>query len=109
METNGRLLNAVGLAMKAGRLQSGDFAVERLVRGGGAKLVLIDPGSSENTRDKYARMCNAAQTDCLPVPDLGAAIGKPGRMVAAVTDTNFSDMIRRASAMAGDAGKATRG
>ena len=109
METNGRLHNAVGLAMKAGKLQSGDFAAERLVRSGGAKLVLMDPESSANTRDKYARMCNAAQTDCLMVPDLGEAIGRPGRMVAAVTDTNFSNMIRKASAMADEAGKATRG
>ena len=109
VEADSRLFNAVGLAMKAGKLQSGDFIAERLVRSGAARLVLIDPAASENTRDKYARMCDAAHKDCLPVPSWGAAIGKPGRMVAVATDINFSDMMRKASAMDGEAGKATRG
>ena len=82
--------------MKAGRLQSGDFAVEKLVRAGKALLVLIDEGASDNTRDKYLHLCQSAQIGLTEVSELGVCIGKPGRMLAAVTDQNFKDMILRA-------------
>ena len=93
---NDRLRNAIGLAMKAGRISSGDFAVEKLTRAGKALLVLIDEEASENTRDKYAHLCRNAHIDLTSVRALGACIGRPGRMLAAVTDKNFTDMIRQA-------------
>lgn len=95
MRENDGLRNAIGLAMKAGRLQSGDFAVEKLVRAGKARLVLMDGGASDNTRDKYAHLCESARIALLDVPELGACIGKPGRMLAAVTEKDFTDMILR--------------
>ena len=98
MPENSKLHNAVGLAMKAGRLSSGDFSVEKLVRAGKALLVLIDETASDNTLDKYTHLCGSAQIGLMKVPDLGACIGKPGRMLAAVTEKNFTDMILRAVA-----------
>lgn len=97
MPENSRLCNAVGFAMKAGRLQSGDFSVEKLVRAGRALLVLIDERASDNTRDKYTHLCASAHIVLTSVPNLGACIGKPGRMLAAVTDRNFANMIRNAA------------
>jgi len=93
-----RLTNAVGLAMKAGRLVSGDFAVEKLLRAGKAKLALVDAAASENTLDKYRALCAAKGTEIVRVTDLGGWIGKPGRKLAAVTDHNFAEMIKRAAA-----------
>lgn len=99
MQANSGLTNAIGLAMKAGRIQSGDFAVEKLVRAGKALLLLMDDTASDNTREKYDRLCRTAQIDCMHVPALGACIGRPGRILAAVTDKNFTDMILRAASV----------
>jgi ribosomal protein L7Ae-like RNA K-turn-binding protein len=96
MERNERLHNAMGLAMKAGRVRSGDFVTEKLVRAGGAKLVLLDADVSDNTRTKYVKLCELNQIPLTIVPELGMSVGRPGRMVAAVTDENFKNMIIRA-------------
>ncbi len=100
MNRTQKLCSAVGFAMKAGKLKTGDFAVEKLVRAGKAQLVLIDRDASENTRRKYTRLCESTRTQCCFIPQLGSSIGKPGRMLAAVIDKNFSDMIRGAYACA---------
>lgn len=109
MPENSRLRSAVGFAMKAGRLQSGDFSVERLVRAKKALLVLIDEGASANTREKYERLCSGAHIIMTSVPELGTCIGKPGRMLAAVTDQNFAYMIQNAATADGENHTRNRG
>lgn len=37
--------------MKAGKIASGDFSVEKAVRSGTAKLVMLDESASENTKN----------------------------------------------------------
>lgn len=88
-----KLTNAIGLAMKAGKLVSGDFVAEKTIRADKAKLILLDADVSDNTSDKYEHL--AARTGCIMIriEELGYAIGKPGRMVAAVTDDNFKNLI----------------
>lgn len=49
--TNAKLNNSIGLAMKAGKIASGDFSVEKAVRSGTAKLVMLDESASENTKN----------------------------------------------------------
>jgi len=98
MPKQSKLTSAIGFAMKAGRLKSGDFAVEKLVRAGKARLVLIDEAASENTKERYRTLCTAHRTEQMEVFELGSWIGKPGRMLAAVTDEGFANRIKRASA-----------
>ena len=43
-------LSLLGLAMKAGKVVSGEFATEKAVKGKTAFLVLIAEDASENTR-----------------------------------------------------------
>ena len=93
---NSKLSSAIGFAMKAGRLKSGDFVTEKLLRAKGAKIALIDTKASDNTRGKYRDLCAHNGTELIEVEELGRWIGKPGRMVAAVTDEAFAQMIRRA-------------
>lgn len=93
-----RLTDAIGLCMKAGRCRSGDFVAERLARAGAASLVLLDAHVSAATRERYERLCERGGIPVLVVPALGTAIGKPERMVAAVTDQGFANMIQRAAA-----------
>jgi len=98
MRKPSKLTSAIGFAAKAGRLKSGDFIVEKLVRANKARLVLIDGAASDNTKGKYRALCDTHRTDIVEVFELGSWIGKPGRMLAAVTDTGFATMIKRASA-----------
>ena len=98
--TNRRVHDAVGLCMMAGRCRSGSFVAEKLVRAGDAKLVLLDVSASAATRGRYEGLCAGRGIPLLPVEGLGEAVGRPGRIVAAVTDQGFADMIRRAAGQA---------
>ncbi|HOG01736.1 MAG TPA: ribosomal L7Ae/L30e/S12e/Gadd45 family protein [Clostridia bacterium] len=88
-----KLRGALGLAMKAGKCAAGDFACEKLIKGSGARLALLDANASDNTKQRYRGMCARAGIPLLEVEDLGGAIGKPGRMIAAVTDEGFAKLI----------------
>ena len=95
---NSKLSSAIGFAMKAGRLKSGDFVTEKLLRAKSAKIALIDTTASDNTKEKYRNICTNTDIELVEVEELGRWIGKPGRMVAAVTDDAFTQMIKRALA-----------
>lgn len=91
-----RQYNAMGFCQKAGRCQSGDFAAEKAVRAGKARLVLLEQSASQNTRDKYEALCRGRGVPLLLVEEVGSAIGKPGRLVMAVTYGQFARMIQEA-------------
>lgn len=96
MTLDAKFRGAMGLAMKAGKCQAGDFVCEKLVRSGRAKLVLLDGTASETTKERYRGMCSRAGIEALETDDMGVTIGKPGRMIAAVTDGSFAKMIKEA-------------
>ena len=98
MRADSRLHNAIGLAMKAGKCVSGDFVVERTLRDNKARLVLLDETVSNSTRERYERLCQRDGTPLVMLRGLGQAIGKPSRMIAAVTDENMTKLILGASA-----------
>lgn len=88
-----RLYNAIGLCMKAGKCQSGAFAVEKAIRSGKAKLVLLETSASEATKEQYRTMCEARNVPFYVVGTVGRAIGKESRIVMCVTDGAFVKMI----------------
>ena len=88
-----RLFNAMGFCQKAGRCQSGDFAAEKALRGGRARVLLLEKGAAPNTVSKYTALCAGRGVPLLLVEEVGRAIGKPGRIVMAVTDEHFAKMI----------------
>lgn len=53
----------IGLAMKAGRIASGEFAVEKAVKEGKAYMVILSADASDNTK-RNLRIC-AAIIRCL--------------------------------------------
>ncbi len=93
MSAQDKLRNAVGLSMRAGKCASGAFCVEKLIRAGKAQLVLLDAAAAENAKKRYADACRAHGVPMILVPDAGGMIGKNGRMVLAITDKNFANMI----------------
>ena len=91
-----RLYNAIGLCQRAGKAKSGAFAAESAIKTGKAKLVLLEETASDATKEHYARMCEARGIPLRLVETVGRAIGKDARIVMAVTDPAFVQMIEGA-------------
>lgn len=91
-----RLYNAIGLCMKAGKAQSGAFAVEQAIKHNKAKLVLLEASASDATKQQYERLCASHGVPFRLVETVGRAIGKDARIVMAVTDPAFVKMIEGA-------------
>ena len=93
-----KILSLIGLAMKAGKVVSGEFSTEKAVKSGQACLVIISEEASDNTRKKFQNMCTYYE---VPIYfygtkiDLGIAIGKKFRASLAVTDQGLSTAIEK--------------
>ena len=85
----------LGLCMRARRLVSGEEMCVQSMRRGNACLVLLDAGVSANAKKTLQDACGTHRVPLrrLPVGQLGQAIGKPGRMAAAVTDRGFAERL----------------
>lgn len=94
---NRQALNMLGLCMRAGKIVSGEQSCLTAIRRGTACLVLVDESASANTQKMFADSCAYYEVALLAAPQdaLGAAIGKPGRKVAAVTDAGFAGRIQQ--------------
>ncbi|OWR27887.1 50S ribosomal protein L7ae [Saccharibacillus sp. O23] len=91
-------LSGLGLAMRAGKMVTGDELVLKAVRSREAKLVVLAGDASSNTQKKFRDKCASYGIPLLIGFDrerLGASIGKPERLVLALTEQGFADMIRR--------------
>ena len=89
-------ISLVGLAAKAGKVVSGEFATEKAVKSQKAPLVLIAEDASENTKKKFRDMCTYYQVPLYIIgskEELGRAIGKEYRASLALTDENFSRAV----------------
>ena len=85
----------LGLAMRAGQLSFGEDGVRKAIASGAAALVLLDAGASDNTRK---RMCDSCAYYGVPLMEtaagrLGEAVGRPGRMSAAVARGPLCDKL----------------
>lgn len=91
-----RVLSMIGMATKAGKIASGEFATEKEVKCAGAWLVLIAEDASENTKKKFQNMCDFYEVPLRFYGDretLGHAIGKEFRASLAVLDEGFARSI----------------
>lgn len=93
-----KLFNSLGLCRRAGRCRSGEFAAERAVKAGKAKLVLLEETAAENTKERFSSLCAGRKTPLKLVPEVGRAIGREGHVVMAVTDIQFANLILDAMA-----------
>ena len=92
---NNKLFSMLGLAMRAGKIASGAFQTQKALADGKAKLLVIDSAMSEAEQAEYRRLCSSKALEVRPLSHgmLESAIGKPGRMAAAITDDNFARQI----------------
>ena len=89
---NDRALGMLGLCARAGKLITGEKACVQAVRGGGAFAAVLDGAASENAVKALENACQSHGVPLIRTQPfaLGEAIGKPGRMAAAVTDAGFA-------------------
>lgn len=86
-------LGLLGLAKKAGKVESGDEATRAAVTSGAARIVLIASDASERTRETFRFIAESASVPSVCVgetrADLGNALGKRPCAVVAVCDMGF--------------------
>lgn len=90
------VLAMLSLAHKAGKLKSGEFAVEKAVKSRQAKLVVVAEDASDGTKKSYRDLCEYYHTNFAEYGGkaaLGQAIGKEFRAALAVCDENFAKEI----------------
>ena len=90
-----RMLNMLGLCMRAGKIISGEKACVQAVRMGSACVVIMDRAAAKNAVKAVTDSCTFYEVPLIYAPEdeLGYAIGKPGRMVAAITDPSMAGRI----------------
>lgn len=96
MTVSNKVLSMVGLATKAGKTVSGEFATEKSVKSGKSYLVLVASDASENTRKKFQDMCTFYDVPVFFLADkiqLGKFCGKEFRASISIQDYNFADTI----------------
>ncbi|TCS92546.1 YlxQ family RNA-binding protein [Hazenella coriacea] len=93
-----KLFSLLGLAMRAGKIVSGEELVLKEVRSGKAQLVLLAIDAAKNTEKKVSDKCSTYQIPILRYGtrhELGNAIGKAERVVIAITDSGFSRSMQK--------------
>lgn len=88
-----RVLNQISIAMKAGKLVSGEFACEEAIKDGSGYLCIIASDASDNTKKSFSNSCdfyNVKLVEYGTKESLGHAIGKEFRASIVVRDENLS-------------------
>lgn len=94
-----KLLNLIGLAKKAGKIEAGEEPTGAAARAKQARLLLIAADAADNTRRRAMHFGEAGECICLVLPetkgDLGHALGRTSCAVLAVTDIGFAEAIAK--------------
>ncbi len=99
-----KILSALGLATRAGRVKSGEFSAEQAVKSFSAELVVIAEDASENTKKMFRNMCSFYEVPLYiysTKEELGWAIGKQMRASVAVCDEGFAQLLEERLMQAG--------
>ncbi len=91
-----RVLSMLGIAAKAGKVVSGEFATENAVKAGKAFLVVTAADASDNTSKKFRDMTRFYKVPMVVYvtnEKLGGCIGKDYRSSLAVTDEKLAEAV----------------
>ena len=92
-----RILNLLGLSVRGHNAVSGAFAVEKAVKGGEARLLVLASDASENAKKDYKNLCEFYEVPLVIYSDkdhLGHAIGKQQRVCIAITDQGLAKRLK---------------
>ncbi len=93
------IMGIIGLAQRAGKIESGDDAVRRTIEHKRACLVILAGNAADRTKENFLYLAREAGIPIIIYADknsLGRAIGKQERSVLAITDSNFRQGIVKA-------------
>ena len=96
MTMRNKFLQMLGLAVKAGKCVSGEFAVEQAVKKGQAFLVVLAQDASDNTKKHFSDMCAYRDIPILFAcnkSELGKCTGKTERASAGILQQGFADKL----------------
>jgi ribosomal protein L7Ae-like RNA K-turn-binding protein len=91
-----RVLQMIGLSAKAGKVKSGEFAVEQSVKANKAYLVIVASDASDNSKKSYSDMCAYYDVPLFFYGNketLGACVGKEFRASVAIMDENLANAV----------------
>ena len=91
-----RLLSLLGIAQKAGKIESGAFLCEKAIKSRKARIVILAQDAQKNTVSTISNKCtyyNIPYSFYGSKEALGHAIGMGERSCVAVTDQGFADGI----------------
>lgn len=97
MNENPRVLSLMSLCMKAGRMQTGETAAEKLLQNGEACMLVIAGDASDNTKKKFINKCFYYKKPVLVYGErdaLSKSVGKQNRTVFILTDPGFAGRLR---------------
>lgn len=98
MVNKSRIFGLLGLAAKAGRIQSGEFSTEKAVKSGKAYMVIVSEEASNNTKKMFRNMCTYYKVPYFEFgrkEELGHALGKEMRASLAIQDEGFSKAVMK--------------
>ncbi|AQS53192.1 putative ribosomal protein YlxQ [Jeotgalibaca dankookensis] len=93
MTPEDKQMNLLGLALRAGKLITGEDLTIKAIQNGKAKLVVVATTASDNTREKLTNKClyyNVPLEIAFTSDEISSAIGK-SRSICAFTDKGFAN------------------
>ena len=94
---NNNILNMLGLALRAKRLEVGEEPVGAVCRARDCRLIIVARDAADNTFRRVRHFADAGQCLWISVPftkdELGSAVGRTSCAMLAVTDIGFAESI----------------
>ena len=91
-----QIFNFLGLAMRAGKVKSGESVILNDIKTNKIKLVIVATDASDNTLKVMKDKCNSNQVPLRNFgtrAELGGALGKGERVNIGVTDNGFAKKL----------------
>lgn len=88
----------LGMAMRAGKVVSGEVSVETAIKSGKAYLVIVAEDASDNTKKKFRNSAAFYEVPFLEFrtkTQLGHILGKEYRSSVAITDEGFAKAFQQ--------------
>lgn len=96
MTQRDRVLSMLGMAARAGKIESGEFSTEKAVKSGRGRLVIVAEDASGNTKKMFTNMCKYYEVPLVVFgtkEELGHWIGKAYRASICILDEGFAKAV----------------
>lgn len=94
--TKDKIVNFLGLAMRAGKVKTGESVIVNEIKKHKIKLVIIAEDASENTKKVIQNKCESYHISFRIFgtrSELGQALGKAERVNVGITDQGFAKKL----------------